>query len=245
MDYQILPGQQNYTKSWVSYLDLLGFTDLVNKRPFVETITLYEQVCEQAIRRTSNENNVNIGITWFSDTFLLYSPDDTYCSFFAIDYATLSIINNLITKSIPVRGAMSCGDFAADRETSAFFGPALIEAYHYGENQDWIGFILTPSAVNQLTAIDYYLSEVNYSCWNIPYKKAACCTSAHKDTRILQKSLPAYIIGNATRAGVAMENKCLNKLCAMRANLKDPSLIKKYTNTIDFIENKQMKLGEG
>ncbi len=241
MEYQILPGQQNYTKRWVSYLDLLGFTHLVITSSFIDMILFYEKVIE---RLKKSGLTKKIEIIWFSDTFLLYSSDDTGCSFFDIECATRIIIDQYISHGIPVRGAMSCGDFCADRKTNTFFGPAFIEAYHYGENQNWIGFVLTPSTVSQLDAIHYHLSRVNYSYWDIPYKKAVYCASAHKDTRILQKSLPAYIIGNHSRSGVGNNNKCLDKLREMRDNLEDDKSIRKYENTINFIEEKQMKLGK-
>lgn len=238
MDYQILPNQQNYTKSWVSYLDLLGFTDFVKTKSFVGTVTLYEQVCGQAISRASNNHNVNIEITWFSDTFLLYSPDNTESSFVEIEAATHSIIDNLIRRRIPVRGAMSCCNFAADKKNNAFFGPALIKAYHYGENQNWIGFVLTPSAVNQMDAIGLPANNrAYYAYWDIPYKKAVCCASAHKDTRVLQKSLPAYIIGGHYE--INGRNLCLDKLHEMKTNLKCDKLINKYENTINFIKKNQ------
>ena len=188
----------------------------------------------------------NIEKTWFSDTFLLYSPDDIAPSFTAIDYTTRFFIYSLIEHSIPVRGAISCGNFYADKGNNVFFGPALIEAYHYGENQDWIGFVLTPSAVNQMAAIDLDTRKMlNYAYWNIPYKKEAYCAGARKAARNLQKPLPAYIIGNDLRSGDSKNNECLNKLYKMKANLKDDRRIRKYENTINFIENKQMKLVKG
>ncbi len=238
MKNQIQVDPEGYTKRWVSYLDLLGFTDLVNTKSWLEIISFYETVIERLLKKYSFTSKIEI--TWFSDTFLLYSPDNTKCSFFDIDYATRFFIYSLIEYSIPVRGAMSCGDLYADRKTNTFFGRALIEAYDYGDNQDWIGFVLTPSAVERLAAIDYYLSKVNYSYWNIPYKKAAYCASAPKHTHILEKSLPAYIIGNATRSGDDNNNDCLDRLCKMKGKLKDSRLTGKYENTINFIKKKQL-----
>ena len=135
-------------------------------------------------------------------------------------------------------------NFYADKESNTFFGPALIEAYHYGENQDWIGFVLTPSAINQMTAINCPANKrLNYAYWDIPYKKAAYCASARKDARILQKSLLAYIIGgNLSLNG---RNLCLDKLCEMKGKLKDDRLIRKYENTISFIVANKRTLVKG
>ena len=128
---------------------------------------------------------------------------------------------------------MSYGDFYADKENNVLFGPALIEAYHHGENQDWIGFVLSPSAVNQMVVIGLPANgRLNYAYWNIPYKKIADVN--------LQKSLPAYIIGG--HAETNGRNPCLDKLLKMKGRLTDSGLIKKYENTINFIEANKRQL---
>ncbi len=234
---------EDYTKSWVSYLDLLGITDLVHKKDWVDVSYYYEK----AVKEFTEVYNLTSKVerAWLSDTFILYSPDNTACSFVEIESITHAFILSLIEHSIPVRGAMSCGDFYADKKKNILFGPALIDAYCYGENQDWIGFVLTPSAVEQITVIGYHIDQtnINYAYWDIPYKKIAYCASAPKDTPCLKKSLPAYIIGNSQRSGVDRHNECLNRLYKMKGKQKDCKLIRKYENTINFIEKKQMNLG--
>ena len=51
----------------------------------------------------------------------------------------------LILKEIPVRGSLSIGDLYTLQRKNIFIGKALIDAYEYGEKQNWLGFILTPS----------------------------------------------------------------------------------------------------
>jgi hypothetical protein len=226
----------DYTVRWVSYLDLLGFTDLVKTKDWFDVFSSYNKAVEHCTE--VSYFTPKIEKTWFSDTFLLYSPDNTASSFVEIESTTRLFTYYLISAGIPVRGAMSCGDFYADKETNIFFGPAIIEAYHYGENQDWIGFVLTPSAVKQMAVIGLHANNMlNYTYWDIPYKKAADCASA----RILQKSLPAYIIGGHLK--INGRNLCLDKLYKMKGKLKDDSLIRKYENTINFILKNQKNTG--
>lgn len=54
---------------------------------------------------------------------------------------------------IPVRGAISFGKLYSHLGKNIFIGEALIDAYRYGEGQDWLGFLLTPSAVKQMAAV--------------------------------------------------------------------------------------------
>lgn len=214
----------NYAIRWVSYLDLLGFTELVQTKNWIYIFSHYTQAVECFIKDRGFEPSVEK--TWFSDTFLLYSPDNTASSFASIATTTQWFIYFLISSGIPVRGAMSCGNFYADKENNVFFGQSLIEAYNYGENQDWIGFVLSPTAVNQMAAVGLPANERrDYAYWKIPYKK---------NDGTLTESLPAYIIGDSVK--INGKNPCLNKLQKMKGSLTDNGLIRKYENTISFIE---------
>jgi hypothetical protein len=234
MEDQVQVEPFDYTARWVSYFDSLGFTELVNTHGWYGVYHIYNKAIEGLTKDYGCKSNIER--MWFSDTFLLYSPDCTANSFTEIEQKSRQFIDRLILDSIPVRGAMSYGDFYADKGKNYFFGPALIEAYHYGENQDWIGFVLTPSAVRQMAAIGLDANKGNYAYWDIPYKKEAYHANASKAAPILQKSLPAYIIG---RHGVTNgRNIQLDRLYKMKGGLKDNRLIRKYENTINFIEAK-------
>lgn len=223
MSKQIKVDPASYAARWVSYLDLLGFTELVRTKGWVYVFSHYTQAVKHVIKDRGFEPSIEK--TWFSDTFLLYSPDNTASSFAAIEATTRWFMYFLICAGIPIRGAMSCGNFYADKENNVFFGQALIEAYQYGENQDWIGFVLSPSAINQMTAVGLPANErLNYAYWNIPYKKV---------DNTLPESLPAYIIGDSVE--INGKNPCLDKLLEMKGRLKDSRFIKKYENTISFI----------
>jgi hypothetical protein len=224
MKNQIQIDSANYAVRWVSYLDLLGFAELVKTKNWIYIFSHYTQAVERFIKDFGFEPKIEK--TWFSDTFLLYSPDNTASSFAAIEAINRWFIYFLISYGIPARGAMSCGNFYADKGNNVFFGQSLIEAHYYGENQDWIGFVLSPSAVNQMAAVGLPVNErLNYAYWQIPYKKA-------DDT--LAKFLPAYIIGNSVE--INGRNPCLDKLIKMKERLNDSRLIRKYENTISFIK---------
>ena len=167
MRNQIQVDLDDYTVRWVSYLDLLGVTELIKTKDWFYVSSYYDKAVESCTRNLNFEPKTEK--IWFSDTFLLYSPDNTASSFTAIEATTRWFVYSLIAAGIPVRGAMSCGDFYADKENDIFFGPALIEAYHYGENQDWIGFVLAPTAVKQMDAIGLPANKrLNCAYWNIP-----------------------------------------------------------------------------
>lgn len=231
-DIHVDPSKQS--KRWVSYLDLLGFTELIKSKNWVYIFSFYTQ----AIESLGTEHGFGqVEKTWFSDTFLLYSPDDSAQSFVAIEATTRCFMYSLIAAGIPVRGAMSCGDLYADKQSNVFFGKALVEAYHYGENQEWIGFVLAPSCEEQMAKIGLPADQrLDYKYWKIPYKKA---------DKGVPELLPACILGVSITINGKRRNTHLDKLRDMKERLKGNRNEVKYENTIQFIEASRREVIEG
>lgn len=241
---QVNPGY--YKRRWVTYLDLLGFAELV-RTDWVNIFSKYAPIIERYTREDLIAiAEPTIEQAWFSDTFLLYSPDDTILSFTAIDRRTRAFVEFLVSEGIPVRGAISCDDLYADKQNDILFGKALLEAHHYGENQNWIGLILTPSSVKRLATIGFPAERrSDYACWNIPYKRldkglfkrlVPGCLQRRLGMRGLDRNLartlPACILGGSTLG----HNTCLDELHKMKTRFEGTAYITKYENTISFIE---------
>jgi hypothetical protein len=213
---------EDYSDYWVSYFDLLGFSELVNTRKYFDVWESYSKAFKQL-----EDYNPYVDISWFSDSFIFYSSNDGPDSFSSIEGVSRSFIHYLILRRIPVRGALSFGRFYANKKYNIFFGPALIDAYHYGEAQDWIGFILTPSTIEQMDKIGLPAKQrIHYAYWDIPFKLKG------KEKTL---NLPAYII----EGYINNRNLCLEKLQQIRNSLinsNDYKYVKKYENTIKFLE---------
>lgn len=167
-----------------------------------------------------------INYACFSDSFIIYSPSDSGGDFAYIDSVARWFVYKLIVDHVPVRGALACGDFYADKEHSLYFGTALIEAYEYGEAQDWLGFLLSPSAVLQLDKLGIPAGQrLNYAYGKIPFKK--------EKGRALAGELPACILGQwITLNG---RNPCVDALAEMRDRAQNASHVGKYAKALDFI----------
>lgn len=221
---QIKYNPNYYTKRWVGYFDLLGTKTLVNSQHHVSIFSIYCKAIEEVKKR--NATLPCIEHAWFSDTFILYTDDESLSSFAELDHISRWFFYFLIEGRIPARGAISFGEFYADKENSLFFGKALIEAYEYGEAQEWIGFLLCPSAETVLKKIGFFTGNSSpYAFANIPYKK-------RKET--LNDRLPACILGSWIEMN--KQNPSLKSLYEMRAQLSDEKIIRKYDNAIVFIE---------
>ncbi len=219
----------DYEKSrWVGFFDLLGIKSLITNKDTVSVFVSYSRAIEQV--RGRREAFEDVECAWFSDSFLIYTNDDSMQSFNSINHICRWFFYFYITEEKPVRGAISCGSFYADRENDLFFGKALIEAFEYAEAQDWIGFILSPSAENQLKSLGHSPETLfDYAYTTIPLNKRVS---------ELVHNLPACILGQ----WVGPDNPCVVSLKRMRDQVVDKNIIQKYENAINFIESNQRVL---
>ncbi len=97
--------------------------------------------------------------SWFSDTFIIYSRGRSAQDFARIELVGRVFFERLIIRGIPVRGALTFGGLYSQSARNIFVGPALIDAYRYAENQDWLGFVLTPSAIVRMGEIGLPIGE--------------------------------------------------------------------------------------
>jgi len=212
-------------KRWVAYFDLLGTKNLTQTRHIVEVFTVYAHAIERASRELHSRNVVCH--TWFSDTFLMFSGNDSISDFTYLEQAARIFAVELLHRNIPLRGAISCGEFYSDSNRNIYFGEALIEAYKYGEIQDWIGFVLCPSAVSRLSSLGFPATERrNYAFTDIPLK------SKVKDQ--IDPYLPACVLGDWFKIDGC--NPCIDILRDMKSAITDESILRKYDRTIQFLE---------
>lgn len=212
------------SKRWVGYFDLLGVKQLYKTKNHISIFVAISSAIEKFKERATAWGNV--GYAWFSDTFIVYTDDDSTESFSAIDNISRCFFYFLITADIPVRGAISCDAFYADRENDLFFGEALIEAYEYGEAQDWIGFLLCPSAEERLKHLVPLPDEwrLNYAYADIPFKK---------QQSNLNQNLSACILGNWVSHN--NQNPIIERLSRMKERIVNKDIRSKYDRAIEFI----------
>lgn len=155
---------------WFGYFDLLGTSALIRSGRTEEVFMAYQDAINQFCQ--SRNKQTNVFHAWFSDTFILYSEDGSAAAFGAIEQICRFFMFHLLIRKIPFRGALSFGEFYADRKYGLYLGEALLEAYEHGENQDWIGFILCPSSVKRLEDLSLPVNErANYTEYPVPFKK--------------------------------------------------------------------------
>jgi hypothetical protein len=171
---------------------------------------------------------------WFSDTFLFYSPPNSNLPFNTIDWVGNLLANIIQTGICPFRGALAYGEFWADEDNRIYAGGALLEAHQYAEAQDWIGFVVAPSALSQIRtrAIPEVILRPRYQKVKVPLKSK--CGGNQPE---MTNELYALRFGNYQKLG---QDNCLKSLQSLKEQANQagsgPSVISKYEQTIRFLK---------
>ncbi|WP_305988435.1 hypothetical protein [Roseibium sp. MMSF_3544] len=212
-----------YHNRWFAYIDLLGFTNLVHSESMEDVLPVYSE----AIGRMSEacelgKKKVGLISSWFSDTFIIYSRSDSLQEFAYLENAARIFFELLLIKRIPARGCISHGKLYSQARKNIFVGSALIEAHHFGEALDWIGFCLAPSVETKLKC-DLPLEQRPF------YKKIS-------NREILRKADADYLYAFAFNNGkVNGSNPFRTALLKMKKNAP-PEVVRKYDNTLEFLD---------
>lgn len=140
-----------YRDRWFAYLDLLGFTTLVQSSAMEQVLPVYAEALKKMHQAcSSGKDEAGLLYSWFSDTFIIYSQSDSLEDFARVENAARIFFQLLILKGVPVRGCISHGKLYSQAKQNIFVGPALIEAHLFGEALNWVGFCLAPSVETKL-----------------------------------------------------------------------------------------------
>ncbi|BBO99352.1 hypothetical protein [Sulfuriferula nivalis] len=211
-----------YTKRWFAYFDLLGFSNFVRHHEIEHVLPIYEEVLNIISQKAEPKRSQGISYSWFSDTFIIFSRGSSESEFALVEQASRLFFQKLIMREIPVRGSLTVGKFYTQQKKNIFLGEALIDAYEYGEKQNWLGFILTPSVYHHLKESTLHLERrAHYRPVTIP-----SVISHHNPDNVY-----AFAFNNVRLNG---ENLYLNAISAMRARA-GIKYEEKYKNTEQFI----------
>ena len=221
--------------SWVAYVDLLGVAEKTRVQGLGGVIPIYEAI----VTRIDSlfQNNSKPRYMWFSDTFLFYTPPNSNLSFNSIDWVK-NLLDYVIQRGIcPFRGAVAYGEFWADEDNRIWAGRAFLEAHQYAEAQDWIVFVLAPSALRQICTRPNRegILRQHYRKVKVPLKSK--CSGSQTD---MTDELYAFRFGSFGNMG---QENCLTNLQSMQEQAKqagsDPSVLSKYDRTIRFLRENQ------
>ena len=240
---------QSYKKCFLSYVDLLGFKKMVQEQEDASDIVsmLESRFNEISMLSGSSRIDSKMRAILISDTFLLYTEDDSLESFQQLiaasaHFVSMSITNCMGSKlekdstetlsfarlSTLFRGAISYGDFYADEKTRIFFGKSYNDAHDWEKKLEWIGIMLTPNCSDFVKSKGWQKYKHFLVEYDVPIKKTIYKEDGtHKIERSIKKSLCV----NWTKDFLDDLIK-INPTFYERAEQK---YREKYKNTYDFI----------
>ena len=211
-----------YRNRWFAYLDLLGFTALVQSKAIEEVLPVYADALKQMHQACRvGKEEAGLLYSWFSDTFIIYSGSDTPQDFSRVESAARIFFQLLLAKNIPARGCISHGLLYSQARQNIFVGPALIEAHLYGEALDWVGFCLAPSVEEKLKA-DLPLNQRAH------YRKI-------DDRTVLRKAPAAHVYAFAFNNGTVNGQNPYEKSLESMKKSSPKSVHIKYENSLAFL----------
>ncbi len=208
-------------KGVITFLDVLGWKGVYSRK--TNAIHILMQLIE-GVRSQAEEHRGritgNIEVKSISDTIVIFTPCKEEEVSVAIDiHGALCqwIIPKSIDAEIPVRGAISYGEFEVNG--NIFVGKGVDEAAAWHEQADWIGVHLTPSAEYLFDVEDGRAQWVSFSPpTKTPLKWEPHCIDWTADWQDRSKKI----------------QDIKKKFCLLGPIV--PEIAGKYANTLKFIE---------
>jgi hypothetical protein len=139
---------RNRKSGYVALFDVLGFSDRV-VRNGLDGLDRYIETVIQVGEPFTQQR----GTILFPDTVVVYTFDDSPNSFHDILTVSSRLLYAFIVSDVPVRGAISHGDFVRsehDEHGTVIAGRPIIEAHHYEAQMQCIGVMLAPSVLEHV-----------------------------------------------------------------------------------------------
>lgn len=170
------PTTWEVRNAWVASFDILGFKNFANVKgdSFAAKMIRedYETVLEHLEISVDLKSLGTVSYLWLSDTFVMFSDDDSASSYRVIQYAAKHFIEECLYSGVPIRGAISVGSLVTSDDNRSIMGEAFIDAYVTGEDQDWIGLLLSERAITKAQSLGFEPSRHNFvSSLDIPMRK--------------------------------------------------------------------------
>lgn len=224
----------------VTFLDVVGWMGIWQKRldAVQELKDLTNALKEKAVlitqktiellegEKKSRYRGIVTDIKSISDTIVFLTPGDAdFTLSIHGDLCAYAIASSLIRK-IPLRGAISFGEFRDD--TNILIGPAVDEAAAWHEMSDWFGVFLTPSAFFSVNE-EIFLQKTIWIKHNPPLKSGKFETLCINWTSNFNEEL--------------MPGCSLNNLFVDMGPLV-PNIGLKYINTMEFYKKNNRQINK-
>lgn len=150
---------------YLFYLDILGFRNLIKEKSPEDIYKTIDKCLD--IYYSWEKSNELFSTLYFSDTMIFYQTTEEYKETAFLDIYGIAglIYSRLLAEGIPVRGAITYGEFNVKQDSKGkniiYFGDALIEAIDLEKKEEWVGIIISSLAYNNIDSniIEAFIKE--------------------------------------------------------------------------------------
>lgn len=229
------------TNNFAAHLDMLGFSNAIIKNftKAWDALKNLKSAMDQSLNIEIIPQSTGIPISkrisekFFSDSIILFTPNDTNEDLLAILISASQLFANALKLCIPLRGGIAHGRFCVDSENELFMGESLVRAHSIGENAQWSGITVDKTIAERVknTILKNYVVD-----WQLPLKNGS---------EISQKVLnwpKAFANGFTKKPPISVADyyEAFEPMFGPYQNLA-PEVKLKYENTVKFI-NKHLPL---
>lgn len=242
-------------KVFVAFVDILGFKDLVTKNDTPTLIDLYNraiiEVNEilQKFWETSewraHVRNPKVKSLTISDSMVLYTEGNGLDSFLKIMAYVHAFINYLFAEGLPVRGAISFGDFVkiSNTDNNILLGKSIVQAYELEKNQDWAGCVIDEECFKWFDPqcrVNPFLKMVldNFNpltSFEVPFKDSKTGSIITKEMAVINWPVSYHETVSGIPDFYLMRREVVeNAFSAHNKDVDDDRIKRKIKNTVDF-----------
>jgi len=166
----------------VAICDILGFSKLILNND-VETVLRYgvdflkktllhsiykNEFLDYDVPYKELKTDNDLGISWFSDTILIYSRrDDNDACKKLLQTVGWLIFENMLSPNTRIRAGISYGEAFINEQEEIYIGKAIVDAYMLEKKQKWIGGALSKKVEERYG--DYLATLNPIESWVVPY----------------------------------------------------------------------------
>jgi len=139
---------------FILLMDILGFSDICKYKDPETIYSVVNRLFQKGILWQGRD--IGFKVLYFSDTIMFYQKGNLpICQAFNDLYVIASqIFTMLASESIPLRGAITYGEFVTRLDSSSttdlFYGKALAEAADLEKKKKWLGIVISKQAIDVL-----------------------------------------------------------------------------------------------
>jgi hypothetical protein len=145
--------------TFVCFLDILGFKDLVTNNSPKDLTKLYKILLQESVDEGINywkrkdvanfKDKSEINSIVISDSIIIWTSDIGPTSFLKLVMTVQGILFKTMHQGIPLRGGISAGPLTIlkSKNNTTVFGIGLVNAYTLESQQDWSGCVIDDECI--------------------------------------------------------------------------------------------------